>query len=52
MARRPSTKTVIKITVNIKPVKSAEVTPRQHRLVRQFWARLISRAQDEGSNRQ
>lgn len=48
---KSTTKTHIKVQVNIKPVKLAEVTPRQRQLMRQFWMRLTSQVQDKGSNR-
>ncbi len=44
---RPSSKTPIKIIVNIKPVKLAEVTPRQRQLAKMVWAHLIATVQDE-----
>ena len=42
MARSPSTKTEIKLTVNIKPVKLTEVTPTQRQLVKKFYKKLIA----------
>ncbi len=54
MAQCSNAKTgrAVKVKVNIKPVKLAEATPRQRQLWGQFWMRLISQAQDEGSNQQ
>lgn len=40
-------KTEIKVKVNIKPVRLAEVTPAICRLYRRFWAKLITQARDE-----
>lgn len=37
----------IEVTLNIKPVKLAELTPRQRQLVKQFWTRLIAECQRE-----
>lgn len=47
MVLKPATKREIKVTVNFKPVKLAEVTPHQRQLHRLFWAKLISRVNDE-----
>lgn len=52
MSRLSTTKMLIKITVNIKPEKLAEVTPRQRQLWKHFWGHLISQVQDAGSNRE
>ena len=42
-----TSKTEIKVTVNIRPGKLAEVTPTQRAAVKKFWTRLISQVQDE-----
>jgi hypothetical protein len=46
MARLLNTNTAIKLKVNIKPVKLAEVTPWQRQLVKDFWSRLIAQVQE------
>jgi len=46
MVRR-SSKTPIKIIVDIKSVKLAEVTPAQHQQWKRWWARLISEIRAE-----
>lgn len=33
--------------MNIKPVKSAEVTPMQVQLLRRFWVKLVNEVRDE-----
>ncbi len=47
MARCRNTKAEIKLTVNIKPMKLADVTPAQLRRYRAAWARLIAKASRE-----
>ena len=40
-------KAEIRIKVDIKPVKMAEVTPAARQLYKHFWTKLIAKAQDE-----
>lgn len=40
-------KTEIRIEVNIKQVKMAEVTPATRQLYKRFWTKLAAQAQDE-----
>ena len=45
--RKSATKSEIRVKVNIKPVKLAEVTPAQRQLVKKFWSRLIAEVKGE-----
>jgi len=47
---KPVTKRVIRVIVDIKPVKLVEITPAQQQLLRKFWTRLIAEARDEVKN--
>jgi len=47
---KTTSRTEIRIKVNIKPVRLAEVTPAQRQLVKKFWAKLISQIQGEVKN--
>ena len=44
---KATSKAEVKVTVNIQPIKSAEVTPAQRQLVKNFWQRLIAECQRE-----
>ena len=44
---KTTSKTEIKVTVNIKPVKLAEVTPHQRQLHKRFVAKLMSQVKEE-----